>query len=57
MYYRITDTNTDRNTNKNTDIQTLSDLISQVEPYIVGVDREPGRQAVAEASAGLVAPL
>ena len=57
MYYRITDTNTDRNTNKNTDIQTLSDLISQVEPYIVGVDREPGRQAVAEASAGPVAPL
>ena len=57
MYHRFTDTNTDRNTNKNTDIQTLSDLISQVEPYIVGVDREPGRQAVAEASAGLVVPL
>ena len=57
MYHRFTDTNTDRNTNKNTDIQTLSDLISQVEPYIVGVDREPGRQAVAEASAGFVAPL
>ena len=57
MYYRITDTNTDRNTNKNTDIQTFINLISQVEPYIVGVDWEPGRQAVAEASAGLVAPL
>ena len=57
MYYRITDTSTDRNTNNYTDIQTFSNLISQVEPHIVGVYREPGRQAVAEASAGPVAPL
>ena len=57
MYYRITDTSTDRNTNNYTDMQTFSNLIGQVEPHIVGVDREPGRQAVAEASAELIAPL
>ena len=38
-------------------MKTFSNLIGQVEPHIVGVDREPGRQAVAEASAGLIAPL